>query len=110
MRPLDALVPLWELQRSRTGYEPKRRFGLSSVFCFREKRSLYSLAHLPLADGQEEERANPFQENAFSNGIRCVPFLAQACPQARRSKSHSRGNGLHGGRSLVAVSRDWTTW
>ena len=50
------------------------------MFCFREKRSLYSLVRLPLANGQEEERVNPFQEIAFSNGIRCFSLLAQDEP------------------------------
>ena len=47
------------------------------MFYFREKRSLYNLVRLPLADGQEEERVNPFQEIVFPNGKRRVPFWLQ---------------------------------
>ena len=40
-----------------------------------EKRSLYSLVHLPLADGQEEERASLFQEIAVSSRVLNFHFM-----------------------------------
>ena len=77
------------------------------MFCFREKRSLYTLVHLPLAEGQEEERANPFQEIAFSNGNRCVPFWLKAHNSSEeRTNSSDTGSeeGLQSNADILDIS------
>ena len=62
-------------QKTRKGYEPKTAHGSAvrcpvfSVDSGREKRSLYSLAHLPSAGVQEEERASLFRDFHVSTRV-----------------------------------------
>ena len=66
--------------QTRKGYEPKTAHGSAvrcpvfSVDSGREKRSLYSLAHLPSAGVQEEERASLFP--VFSRFKTCFQVLS----------------------------------